>query len=119
MTHRMVHIIINGITFPFNLYTMNVCDIYSNLCFSSANYILYNYHSMPMGHEQFYVLSRCNQFSALLLVQLHTVLTKSPLGDRYGFYFYLGKEEKPHLGGNTITADQWQTIFIKMDQNTR
>ena len=49
----------------------------------------------------------------------HTVLTKSPLGDRYGFYFYLGKEEKPHLGGNTITADQWQTIFIKMDQNTR
>ena len=49
----------------------------------------------------------------------HTVLTKSPLGDRYGFYFYLGKEEKPHLGENIITADQWQNIFIKIDQNTR
>ena len=67
-------------------------------------------------HEVIYRQSLVNMFNK---IHHHTVLTKSPLGDRYGFYFYLGKEEKPHLGGNTITADQWQTIFIKMDQNTR
>ena len=47
-----------------------MCDIQSRLGFSSANYRLYNYDLMPMGHEQFYVLNRCNQFSALLLVRL-------------------------------------------------